>query len=341
MQETAMASCRDKRQTDAVEASEELRRVVERFIAAAREGDDQAVMNRFSRQRGFERIGSDPAEWWRDGEAAALVWAQQMREMGGGFPFHLVDDVHAMVEGTVGWAGARLEIDAPTGTFVYRMSMVLHLEHGDWKIVHHHTSVPFSNEEGGFFLSTSVEEIAEAVNASRPDLSATSAPDGTVTIVFTDIEDSTRLNDVLGDKRWMDVLRAHNDIIRVITNDHGGSVVKNQGDGFMLAFASARRALHAARAIQDAVEERFDAPGSVIRVRIGIHVGEAVRESDDLFGHAVSYAARVASVASGAETVVSSLVRELVVQTGEFEFGEPRDAELKGLSGHHRVYPLE
>jgi hypothetical protein len=143
-----MVHCDDKRQTDAVEASEELRRVVERFIATAREGDDQAVMNRFSRQRGFERFGSDPAEWWRDREAAALVWAQQMREMGGSYPIRLVDDVHATVEGTVGWAGARLEFDAPTGMRGYRMSMVLHLEHGDWKIVHLHTSVPFSNEEG-------------------------------------------------------------------------------------------------------------------------------------------------------------------------------------------------
>jgi class 3 adenylate cyclase len=47
-----------------------------------------------------------------------------------------------------------------------------------------------------------------------PDLSATSAPDGTVTTAFTDIEDSTRLNDLLGDKRWLEVLRAHNDVIQ-------------------------------------------------------------------------------------------------------------------------------
>lgn len=78
----------------------------------------------------------------------------------------------------------------------------------------------------------------------------------------------------------------------------------------------------------------------MIRVRIGLHVGETVREADDFFGHAVSYAARVASSATGGEIVVSSLVRDLLVQTGEFDFGEPRVVELKGMQGTHRVYPV-
>ncbi len=51
-------------------------------------------------------VRSDPAEWWQDGEASTRVWLQQMRELGGGFPWTLVGDVHAMTEGSVGWAGA-------------------------------------------------------------------------------------------------------------------------------------------------------------------------------------------------------------------------------------------
>lgn len=323
-----------------MEPSDEIRHVVTRFFEAARDGDEQAVGNRVSRQPGFERFGSDPAEWWRDGETAALVWTQQMREMGGGYPWRLTEGVYAMMEGSVGWASIRAEFDTPTGPTELRMTCVLHLEHGEWKFVQLHSSVPSTNEEHGFFLTTSVDQIAESVSASRPDLSATSAPDGTVTIAFTDIEDSTRLNEFFGDQRWMEVLRAHNDVVKVVTADFGGTVVKNQGDGFMLAFSSARRALNCAEAIERTIADRFRDPGSPIRVRIGIHVGEMVREADDFFGHAVSYAARIASAASGGEIVVSSLVHQLVAQTGEFAFGDARVVELKGMEGPHRVYPV-
>jgi class 3 adenylate cyclase len=324
-----------------MEPSDELRRVVTRFFEAVRDGDEEAVSNRISRQPGFERFGSDPAEWWKDGETVALVWRQQMREMGGGYPWRLVGDVHAMVEGSVGWAGARAEFDTPIGTNELRLTCVLHLEHGDWKMVHCHSSVPSSNEEHGFLLTTSVDEIAESVSTARPDLSATSAPDGTVTIAFTDIEDSTRLNELLGDHRWVEVLRAHNDAVRVVTSDFGGTVVKNQGDGFMLAFPSARRALNCAQAIERTIAGTFRDPGSPIRVRIGIHVGETVREADDFFGHAVNFAARIASSAAGGEILVSSLVHDLLAQTGKFEFGEARVVEFKGIHGSHRVYPVD
>ena len=252
--------------------------MVTRFFEALRDGDEEAVRNRVSRQPGFERFGSDPDEVWHDGEASARLWVQQMRELGaelgGGYPWHLID------------------------------------------------------------------EIVEAVSESRPDLSESSAPDGTVTIAFTDIEDSLRLNAFLGDRRWLDVLRAHNEVVKRTTEEHGGTVVKSQGDGFMLAFASARRAVACAQAIEAAVAETFRDPGSPIRVRIGLHVGETVHEADDHFGHAVNYAARVASAATGGEIVVSSLVYGLLAQTGEFEFDAAREVELKGIEGLQRVYPL-
>ena len=322
-----------------METSEELRQVVTRFFEALRDGDVEAVSNRISRQLGFERFGTDPVEVWHDGEDAARVWLQQMRELGG-YPWRLTTDVHAMSEGTVGWAGARAEFDSSQGSVELRLTCVLHLEHGEWKIVQWHGSVPASNEEYGFFLTRSVDEIADAVSEARPDLSASSAPDGTVTIAFTDIEDSMRLNALLGDRRWLDVLRAHNDVVARETIEHGGTIVKSQGDGFMLAFPSARRALTCAGAIERAIGETFRDPGSAIRVRIGVHVGEAVREADDFFGHTVNYAARVASAAEGGEIVVSSLVHALLAQTGEFEFGDPREVELKGIEGPQKVYPL-
>ena len=303
-----------------MDPSEELRRVVTRFFEALRDGDTEAVSNRLSRQPGF---------------------VQQMRDVGGGIPWRLIDDIRALSEGTVGWAAARTEVDAPAGgTVEYRFTCVLHLEHGDWKIVNWHSSIPVRNEDHGFLLTKSVDEIAEAVSESRPDLSASSAADGTVTIAFTDIEDSLRLNAFLGDRRWLDVLRAHNEVVERTSDEHGGTVVKNQGDGFMLAFASARRAVTCAQAIEAAVADTFRDPGSPIRVRIGLHVGETVHEGDDHFGHAVNYAARVASAASGGEIVVSSLVYGLLAHTGAFEFGAAREVELKGIEGPQLVYPL-
>jgi SnoaL-like protein len=111
-----------------VEPSEEIRRVVIRFFDALRDGDEEAVSNRISRQPGFERFGTDAVEWWQDGDAAARVWIQVMREIDG-YPWRLVGDVHAMSEGSVGWAGARAEFDAAEGPVELRFTCVLHLEH--------------------------------------------------------------------------------------------------------------------------------------------------------------------------------------------------------------------
>ena len=86
--------------------------------------------------------------------------------------------------------------------------------------------------------------------------------------------------------------------------------------------------------------DAFRDPGSPIRIRIGLHVGETAHEGDDYFGHAVNYAARVASAAEGGEIVVSSLVYELLAQTGEFVFGPAREVELKGVEGPQKVYAL-
>ena len=322
-----------------MEPSPEIANVFARLLDAIGDGDEQAVSNRFSRQPGFERYGSDPAEHWRDGDEAVLVLVQQIRELGG-FPWRRVGDIHAMSEGTVGWASGEMEFETALDTVPYRVSCVMHLEHGDWKVVQWLSAVPASNESHGFLLTTSVDDIAMSVEAARPDLSGTMSADGTVTIAFTDIEDSTKLNGLLGDDRWMAVLHVHNEVMESVTAEFDGSVVKNQGEGFMLAFPSSRRALACALAIQQAIGERFDDPGSSIRVRIGLHVGETIREADDFFGHAVAYAARIASSASGGETVVSSLVHDLIGPTSAFSFSEPRTVELKGIEGPQLVYPV-
>jgi class 3 adenylate cyclase len=186
---------------------------------------------------------------------------------------------------------------------------------------------------------SSVDEVASSVAAERPSLRSAAAPDGTVTILFSDIEGSTALNERLGDMRWLELLRAHNTVVRGQVHAYGGFEVKAQGDGFMIAFASARRAIQCARAIQEAIDSDLgDNPDGPIRVRIGLHTGEALRDESDFYGKNVVVAARITDKARGGEILASSVVKQLTESAGDLGFEEAREVELSGLAGTHAVY---
>jgi class 3 adenylate cyclase len=188
---------------------------------------------------------------------------------------------------------------------------------------------------------SALDSVAQSVERDRPDLRAAAAPDGTVTIMFSDIEGSTVLTEELGDDRWLKVLHRHNALIRGHLAAHDGFEVKSQGDGFMVAFASARSALRCATAIQRDLAARRDQSGSqVLRVRIGLHTGEVIREQADFFGHTVILAARIGAKANGGEILVSGVLRGLVAGSHEFQFGETREEQLKGLRDPQRVYEV-
>jgi class 3 adenylate cyclase len=188
---------------------------------------------------------------------------------------------------------------------------------------------------------TSVDEMASTVAAERPSLRPAAAPDGTVTILFTDIEGSTGLNERLGDVRWLELLRIHNRLVRNQVQAFQGFEVKSQGDGFMIAFPSARRAIQCARAIQEAVNHDLAGhPDGPIRVRIGLHTGEAIREESDFYGRNVVVAARITDVARGGEILASSVVKDLAESSGDVTFEDPREVELAGLAGRHAVYKI-
>ena len=221
-----------------------------------------------------------------------------------------------------------------------RSTYVLHLERGEWKVVHVHWSVAKPNVEFlGRALTTSLEELERSVQRERPDLSSTLAADGTVTIVFTDIVDSTVMLSRLGDQAWLDVLRTHNAVIAAATTADGGTVVETQGDGSMLAFSSARQGVACAIAIQREIQLAFD-DSLPIRVRIGVHTGDALQDEDHFYGTTVHYAARVASQAREGEVLVSGVVRELLSGSG-IALMEAREAELKGLDGSHRLSAVD
>ena len=187
---------------------------------------------------------------------------------------------------------------------------------------------------------TSMDELAASLGGQEISLPSGSGDD-TVTIMFSDIESSTELALAMGDHRWYETLTWHNALIEQRVAAHGGFIVKNQGDGFMVTFNSARRAIICASEIQQALHEHATKnPESAIRVRIGLHTGEAIRQdSGDLFGRHVIIAARVGGLANGAEVLVSSIVREIAAARGDLHFGEGTMAELKGV-GEQLVYPV-
>lgn len=188
---------------------------------------------------------------------------------------------------------------------------------------------------------TSIDAVARAVERERPQISVHPAPDGTVTLMFSDIEDSTVMTERLGDQAWQALLREHNTLIREQLRAHEGFEVKTMGDGFMVAFQSARKALACAVAIQRAFAAHNAAAGEHVRVRVGMHAGEAVRENDDFYGKNVILASRIAGQAKGGEILVSALLRQLVDSSVDGTmFGAARPMELKGLSGTHLVHEV-
>ncbi len=190
-------------------------------------------------------------------------------------------------------------------------------------------------------VAASIDIVAAAaLDDERLDLTPHAAPDGTVTLLFSDIEGSTLSNERLGDRRWLELLHVHNRIVREQVNTHEGFEVKSQGDGFMVAFSSARRALDCAIGIQRALWQHSEGdPDEPLAVRIGLHTGEVVKEGADFFGRNVTMAARVAGCARGGEILVSSLVKELA-DTGDISFGRVREVELKGFSGTRHLHEV-
>ncbi|MBV9319353.1 MAG: adenylate/guanylate cyclase domain-containing protein [Mycobacterium sp.] len=192
----------------------------------------------------------------------------------------------------------------------------------------------------GAVVRNSIEDLAGWAEVERPDL-ARITPDGRVVLLFSDIEESTALNERIGDRAWAKLIGDHDKLIRKFVQARSGHVVKSQGDGFMIAFAEPEQAVRCAADIQRALETNAKHKRrNAVRVRIGIHMGRSVRRGDDLFGRNVAMAARVANEAQGGEILVSEAVRDAVSDCDDISVDEGRDVDLKGFSGTHHLYAV-
>jgi class 3 adenylate cyclase len=150
-------------------------------------------------------------------------------------------------------------------------------------------------------------------------------------ILFTDLCDSTRQTQELGDDKFMLLLREHDAIVRTALLKWGGREVKHTGDGIMASFTSVTAAVESGIAIQRSLCARNEGAERPIHLRVGISVGEPVTESDDLFGAAVQLSARLCGVASPGGVAVSTSVRDLCIGKA-FRFDSHGAHDLKGFA---------
>jgi class 3 adenylate cyclase len=324
-----------------INKSPELQAVCRRWMNALAANDTATLANLYSRSAAATYLGTDNEEYWvgRDvGIAVSRHWAEVAKSLG--VSFVEIAEIDAYENGTTGWAVIRSDfVFTGHDPFPFRTTLVFVLEDGMWRIAQLHNSVSTDNVDNvGVRMTTTLEELVQALDDESASRLRSAVPQGTVTLMFTDIEDSTKLAVRLGDEAWSSLILHHDRTIGEIAGRHGGVVVKTLGDGAMVAFNSTRAAVTAAREVQKAFQSASD--GSEIRARIGLHVGDAVQAGDDYLGVAVNKAARIAAAARGGETLISDTVRMLLGESPELAFGAPFETELKGLPGTHTVMPL-
>lgn len=161
---------------------------------------------------------------------------------------------------------------------------------------------------------------------------------GFVSVLFTDIANSTQKQQEMGDEWLMNVVRAHNDIVREAISKYGGREIKHTGDGIMASFPAVVSAVDAALSMQDGIATFSKMMQDLaFQISIGISAGEPIHESGDLFGTPVNMASRVLSKAGPQQTAVSSIVKDLC-QGKKHIFQELGQFKLKGFDQPQSIY---
>jgi predicted ATPase/DNA-binding SARP family transcriptional activator len=191
-------------------------------------------------------------------------------------------------------------------------------------------------EELGLEPSPELRNLHEAILRQDPALEARAAarrlPNGTVSMLFTDIEGSTRLLQEHGTRRFAGMLGEQQSLVRGAAERHGGVEVHTAGDALFFAFTTARDAAAAAREAQAALE------GGPVHVRMGIHTGEPEIHDDDYVGIDAHRAARITSAAHGGQVALSERTRALLGDA--FECAPLGVHRLKDLREREKLFQL-
>lgn len=165
----------------------------------------------------------------------------------------------------------------------------------------------------------------------------------TASIMFTDLEGSTELLTRLGDEENQTLLSSHRKIIREKLEENGGLEVKTTGDGFMIAFYSARKAVNCAVEIQRELHGfNLQNPDTQLKVRIGLNLGEVIKEEEDYFGSTVVMAARIMDESAGGQILVSDLLRQVAngPSNSEHEYLDFGRRTFKGFEDEEHIFEV-
>jgi class 3 adenylate cyclase len=189
----------------------------------------------------------------------------------------------------------------------------------------------------------SFEQLGAVLDLRRAETRLAGLPDGeassssskasrrrVMTFMFTDMVDSTRLVELIGDEGWDHLSRWHDQTLRSLIAELEGEEIKTIGDGFFAAFPRPGSAIECAVKIQRRLAEHRQSSGFAPGLRIGIHRAEATRRGLDYAGKGVNVAARIGAAAGAGEILAS---RETVeAASSSFGHSDPRAVQLKGLA---------
>ncbi len=319
---------------NAVLPSPELIAVMRRWNQAIQDGDGAVLANMLSRSEHLRYQGSADDETW-SGQLFRKGFADHVAEIPD-FDWQ-EHSLEAFECGDIGWAHchATITFSANGKASPHRFTFVLHLEEGVWRIIQVHVSNPTPNLE----KMGAEHEALNALVAAARDGFVQDQREGTASVMFTDIADSSKITQQLGDSDWTDTILHHLKLTEDAIAEHRGRLVKSLGDGTMSIFQTVHDAVQAAISLQR--KNATSASDTSLGLRIGIHTGDVIQREEDFFGTVVNKAARITGLSGPNEIHVSDVTRLLVGSEADLHFGPAKPVHLKGFGGQQTVYRLE
>ncbi len=290
------------------------------FIAAIREtwGDSGGLLQFWAPSVADDQSAQD---WWNRAlttgasPASALAWLEMSAVM----------DIRAVLPA----------VSAPTLVLHRSNDCIVPVENGRYLAAHIPEAkyVELSGDDHLWWFGDR-DTLLDEVEEFRTGLRAASGNQrALMTVLFTDLVDSTKRAAEVGDRSWRDLSAAHEREVRAQLGRFQGREVKTMGDGFLASFDGPARAIRCASAIRER------STGLGLSVRAGLHTGECELIGDDIGGIAVNIGARVGALAGPGEVLVSSTVKDLVIGSG-IDFADRGTHELKGVPGEWRLFAV-